>query len=95
MKRLNSPYFTATSMTPLHQQRLSQTTSGGGREFAGKLVEGDTVALKGYEQVVDQVAGLVADVIVIVILQAIITSLASSASFLSSSSSTSVSRRAV
>ena len=39
-----------------------------GVEFAGKLVEGDTVALERHEQVVDQVAGLVADVIVIVIL---------------------------
>ena len=39
-----------------------------GVEFAGQLVEGDAVALERHEQVVDQVAGLVADVIVIVIL---------------------------
>ena len=36
-------------------------------EFAGKLVEGDTVALKGYEQVVDQVGSLVHEPFVVAV----------------------------
>ena len=39
-----------------------------GVEFAGQLVEGDAVALERHKQVVDQVAGLVANVVVVVVL---------------------------
>ena len=39
-----------------------------GVEFAGQFVEGDAVALERYKQVVDQVAGLVANVVVVVVL---------------------------